>query len=381
MPTLHLFNPENDLALAHNDVGYTVPPSAMRLHNAGATLPLWFSEKEDLIIAPHADLDWIKYIKSQFDIPGNIASPNSIDKISHCAPWGWSHNTCQQFINYGIDSSLLPDEEIITKIKELSHRRLTIKILQELTAKYPFINIPLPFEARNDKEVLDFANKYKSIFIKSPWSSSGRGIFNASKMSATEICRQVNGIIRRQGSVLCEVALNKTKDFAMLFYSDGEKVEYRGLSSFICAENGAYTGNIIASQENIEQSLNLFNTTLTLTDLANSLCDILTALITPFYNGYLGVDMMIYHNGNKHEIAPCVEVNLRMTMGIVAMIWSQRYLSNGATGLMRVEFSPQQKYHKTISTEQPIIINKKLKSGTISLIPPDNNFKITIEVS
>ena len=50
--TLHLFNPENDLALALGCRHYTPPPHAVAIHNAGALLPMWWAEKEDRVIAP-----------------------------------------------------------------------------------------------------------------------------------------------------------------------------------------------------------------------------------------------------------------------------------------------------------------------------------------
>ena len=52
MAVLHLFNPENDLALAADMACYTPPPAAVRLRSRGALLPLWFASEGDLIMAP-----------------------------------------------------------------------------------------------------------------------------------------------------------------------------------------------------------------------------------------------------------------------------------------------------------------------------------------
>ena len=374
MPQLHLFNPENDIALAYGKSQYTAPPNALRLRTAGELLPLWFCEKEDQIISPNADLHWIEDIKSKFDIYGDVASHSTLSSISQCNPWGWSLYTKKQLLNLNINEQILPTDKQINKIRELSHRRLCIEISNQLLSN----NIPnptLPFEAHNEDEVLEYAHKYQSIFLKAPWSSSGRGVINTSHINEDELKRRALGIIRNQGSVLCEKALNKVSDFAMLFYSNGETVEYKGISSFFNTTKGAYAGNIIAPQETILKSLTQYVPQNSLLNIANALTQALTKVIAPHYYGYFGVDMMIYHNDNNYYIAPCIEVNLRMTMGVIALLWTERHLANGSNGKMIVEYAP----NKTIESNA-IIINSKLKSGKISLIPPDKYFKIYISI-
>ena len=46
------------------------------------------------------------------------------------------------------------------------------------------------------------------------------------------------------------------------------------------------------------------------------------------YNGYLGpvgVDMFVYHDAEGYHLNPCVEINLRHTMGMVAHAIAQRH--------------------------------------------------------
>ena len=48
--------------------------------------------------------------------------------------------------------------------------------------------------------------------------------------------------------------------------------------------------------------------------------------IAPHYDGYLGIDMMLYWDENgKIALNPCVEVNLRMTMGMVTAAMGSRH--------------------------------------------------------
>lgn len=381
MSHLYLFNPENDLALAHGKAQYTAPPNALFLHNAGAALPFWFCNKGDCVLAPGLDCDWLKKISSLFGLNGELLCEQNLSIVTACNPWGWSLNAKKQFVNCGVATDLLPQDIDLSSIRELSHRRISIEVLNCIKKLMPLLDIVIPCEAKTEDEVVCFAKHHSNIFIKSPWSSSGRGVINSSLLNETELRRRSNGIIRRQGSVMCEKALDKERDFAMLFYSDGKKVRYQGLSLFFNEGNGAYAGNIIAPQCEIRKILDDYSTGINLDELSLNLERILSEVIDGKYQGYLGVDMIIYKIDNdRYSIAPCIEVNLRMTMGVVALLWSQRYLANGSRGVMRVEYNPYESHKEGFDLENLVIDEKKLKSGTISLIPPDKYFSIYISV-
>ncbi|MBQ2045590.1 MAG: hypothetical protein II260_00170 [Muribaculaceae bacterium] len=373
MSRLFLFNPENDLALAHGKAQYTAPPNALLLHNAGAMLPIWSCNEGDSILTHNINSEWIESQQQLFEIPNISLSANNISEL---LPWGWSLNTCRQFSEYGVNSSLIPNETSIEQIRQISHRRHTIDVISQINYILK-TTLPTPIEANNASQVLEFLHKHQAIYLKSPWSSSGRGVINTATLSEDEIIRRANGIIRRQGSVMCEKALDKIKDFAMLFYCDNNGVRFHNYSSFFNIGAGNYAGNIIGSKEFIINSITQYGISQQKLELfASTLCDILTKLIVPHYRGYLGVDMMVYNDNGKIEIAPCVEINLRMTMGVVASLWSQKHLFPNSHGVMKVEYSPIDK--RTAPNNPPIIIDKKLKSGRISLIPPDDNFDIYI---
>ncbi len=378
MSDLYLFNPENDLALAHGKAQYTAPPNAVRLHDAGALLPLWYCGEGAKVLAPTVtDVLWINRVKSLFDIKGVLYTPNCAEEITCCVPWGWSHNAVRQYLDGGVSRVLMPKDDDLERMRQLSHRRISIEVSRRIKDIIREDMPPLAVEAKTVEDVMCFANLHQSLFIKSPWSSSGRGVVNASTMSEQELRRRAEGIIRRQGAVMCEKALDKVKDFAMLFYCKDGNVEYCGLSSFFNESVGAYAGNVIASQQEIERSLNGYNTNIAIGELAEVLPKVLYESIGTSYRGYVGVDMMIYRNESGRVcVNPCVEVNLRMTMGVVAKLWSDRFLYGDSKGVMRVEYSPGNTNEEFGEFE---VIDGKLKSGKISLIPPNDYFKITIE--
>ena len=70
---LHLFNPENDLALGLGCRHYTPPPHAAAIHRAGALLPMWWANEDDLVLAPAELNEEADMLARQFGLHGRIA--------------------------------------------------------------------------------------------------------------------------------------------------------------------------------------------------------------------------------------------------------------------------------------------------------------------
>ena len=49
---LHIFNPENDLALADGGANYCPTPAAAYIAYDLASLPLWFAGEQDCVVLP-----------------------------------------------------------------------------------------------------------------------------------------------------------------------------------------------------------------------------------------------------------------------------------------------------------------------------------------
>ena len=98
--------------------------------------------------------------------------------------------------------------------------------------------------------------------------------------------------------------------------SDHGNVRYEGLSLFNTTAGGVYAGNLVASEEEKESRLATYISAVQLHDVKEHLTKLLNnADIPQWYNGPLGVDLMI----TDSALHPLVEINLRMTMGWVAL--------------------------------------------------------------
>ncbi len=301
---IHLFNPENDLALAVGKANYTPPLPVRQFKDALAQLPRWYADADDVILTSGQTLT---------DIP-----PDALP-----APWGWSANAVSQFRNAGVNGPF-PDVDLIRK---LSHRRTSLLLHRELQQSgLPYPLPPEPMEL-NDATLIASAD----IMLKSPWSCSGRGVVDCSNMSRESIISIAQGIIRRQGSVMVEPKHDKTKDFALLYEIENGKVIFKGISSFFTSStNTAYGGNLCASQDELRSELPADQLEATIPAVTGAL----SRMIAPYYSGPVGVDMIIY--GADRLICPTIEVNLRRTMGFVALSLYERL----GRGIFRISPHP-----------------------------------------
>lgn len=317
---LHIFNPEHDLALASNLSNFTAPHAGRQLRQDLGWLPALWAEEDDFILVENTKNAQRSYGRLRVRIGGGQRQfvdkfqLNSLD-ITEVSPWGWNLALRSFLLRYGV-KTVLP-EDYIAGVRELSHRRHAISLLRSLQG---LGTTGMSFETNCMADILEYLRQYGVIVLKAPWSSSGRGVrfFNDAPNESQE--RWIRNIIDRQGSVIMEPYYHKLKDFGMEFESDGQGcVRYLGLSLFL-TKNSAYKGNVLLSEET---KLNLLSRNISiglLHEVQEKICKELGRLYKDKYKGPFGVDMMIISQPSGGLLLhPCVEINLRRTMGHVAL--------------------------------------------------------------
>lgn len=380
MPSLYLFAPENDMALAFGGKHYTPPPVACTIAHDLSLLPLWYAEEENATVwsKQHITPD----MRRALDSLGvtSYATTKLPNDTTDCKPWGWSAYMTERLLRMGVPHTMLPDEASIDKIRLLSGRATTRNIilsLQEAGTGYPLP--PLPTALTTGNEVEKYIASQQASILKSPWSSSGRGVWYVRNGYDETTARYAEGIIRKQGYIMGEVLQDKVSDLAMEFYSDGTSVRFAGYSLFETDERGAYTGNILDTNDALERQICSHIAPEHLHNTRKALEKILTTLIAPHYKGYMGVDMILYRNEqNDILLHPCIELNLRMSMGMVARIIADRYLSTNSKGTYRVAYNPDttqlKELHNTLQQQHPLnIANRKITKGYLALTPIEDN--------
>lgn len=374
MSTIHYFYPAHDLALAFGGEHFTPPRAAVRLQSAGALLPLWLADPTDRVLyVESVDNRFFDSI-SQILLP-DVSVTSTITSQYTLSPWGWSNAVFTELSRFGASDKQLPSTEILNEIRKTSHRRTSIIINRELS----HLGIDIPVEAveiTSAENIPDVLGKYQNVVLKSPWSSSGRGVFMSHNFPASQLRHIAKGIIARQGSIICEPLLDKIRDFAMLFSSNGKgEITYCGLSLFSNRYGSTYSGNIVAGQSALERQLTFLIDGELLDNVKTALLKVLPGIITP-YTGNFGIDMMIYRtaDGQSH-IAPCIELNLRNTMGFIALSLAEKYLAPDSYGVFEIPTTDS-----NANSMPPVIHNSKLVKGTLNLVPENPYFKFTLSV-
>lgn len=388
IPRIHYFNPGHETAVLSGKVNYTPTRQVQIMFRDLAGLPLWYADSRDLV--------WVEeytsaetYYSSLRSVFPQLPSVISTEQLLHAsswenyeaAPWGLSPQSLHYY------KRLLKREKGNIRIpiwkdvyKQLTGRQTARKVLDRLKELLPEMVLPVtPVFCRTTDEIKTYMQTHQPPFIlKTPFSSSGRGLQWLYDSQLLLKDRQwIDGALRKQGEISIEPALDKQQDWAMEFVSDGKgRVSYRGLSVFGTAERGAYSGNILGP-ESFRESLILTHISWTdFIQVKKALEIALSEIYGYLYTGCIGVDMLLYQQpGNScWNIHPCVEVNMRQTMGMVAVQLSERYLSVGAVGRFVVDYANLsgeiQKKDREMQARYPLVTeNGKIRSGYVALCP------------
>lgn len=376
MPRLHLFNPENDIALAVGSDNFTAPKAALALRNAGAALPLWYGDQGDAVLAYGINARWLDSVRERFGIGVGVFDHRSADSFE-ASPWGWSAAVRRDFVREGFAPDRLPDDSLISQWRLLSHRRTAAELCRMIAPQLDFAIAPPAAEIKSSDELTRYLADNQPSIIKSPWSSSGRGLIDTRRVTAAEAVRRSEGIIRRQGSVMVETAYERAADFAMLFRCADGRCQSVGLSLFTADATGSYTGNMLAPDSRLLEILDSVYPARRIIEAGEALRKAIEQLIAPCYSGPLGVDMLIARLADGTAMLDAtVELNLRMTMGFVAHSLSERFLAPGSEG--RFSVAPQ---NNSPAPDDLVIENRRMVSGRINLTPPGGLFSFTAETA
>ena len=377
---LYIFNPEHDLALASGEANYMAPASARRMASELALLPMWYAEEGSAVLAPSAyNLDYVKKIQELLGLSVDlITEPElAIEQDLDIRPWGWDVALRKRLSVLGVDEVLLPSMGQLNDLREYSHRSKAVALLPELQLNECFCGES--YYLKTPEEWKRFVEGRKECLLKAPLSGSGKGLNWCKGIFTPFISGWCTRVAASQGGVIAEPIYNKVEDFAMEFYSDGAgELTFVGYSLFHTGKSGMYEGNCLLSNEAIRKQLAQYIPLEALMDLENCLKYRLSALVGTVYKGYLGVDMMICRFPENEKpvfrIHPCVEINLRMNMGVIARFLHDRYVRPGSTGRFVIDYHPSEgealQEHERMSATYPLESREgRVYSGYLPLVP------------
>ena len=371
MKRIKVFNPEHDLALANGDSHFIAPKNIREM--ARDLVPLLEIMEGDGITV-----------------------------------WGWDSVVANHLCKMGVPRTELPNEEALAALSRRTERQTAHQLLSTFRAGHPDSHyIGESILIRDIKEIAPYAAQHKHILLKNPLSSSGKGLrhvnFNdnvnenlhpdslpslASSPTLKKVESWAEALIRRHGYLTAEPYYDKVQDFAMEFYVDGSGCRFIGYSLFATDHHGRYIGSHLMDDERIETRLASYVPRTALHELRDWIIAHHTHIVptewdTTRYPLHFGIDMMIVSTwgSSKFEIRnsgfaihPCVEINLRMNMGIIAHEIYRRLLAPEVEGMFHLAFFADTEALRTFHRENTSLYpteysNGKLLRGYLPLTP------------
>ena len=376
---IYIFNPDHDLAIADFSPYYTPPASIVKMMGDLAVLPLWYSDGHPVVADGEQNMHYFEHIKRLLPIKSTLISSDDIINYDGVgiAPWGWNPLIRNKLLKMGVTENELPSTEYLEKLRGYSNRLHAVEMLEILHGESDKFTGESHYFTNIDDVLKYLSSTIGNKVLKMPVSGSGRGliwILGEITDKQTDWCRRV---IKKQGGVVAEPVFDKVLDFALEFEIRSGNIEFIGYSLFMTASSGAYSGNYLMSDGAIEQRLSSYIPLSLLHHVRELVQQNLSSRFFD-YSGYVGVDMMICRDINdsvvEYKIHPCVEINLRMNMGVVSQIIYNNFIEPGSEGCYSVEYFKKEAsalvFHEKMQREKPLIIEKgKVVSGYLALTP------------
>lgn len=385
---LHLFNPDTDMALADGRANYLPPSSAHQMALDLAILPMWYATSGDGILAASAYNDvFFQQMKVLFNKDIFLVTEPEVCEYDNITPipWGWNASVRRYLYQKGVPLIALPSDDELKRWRMMASRERIAECLAEL------LHMPSccgeSVNLYNLKDCQNYVDNHGHAVLKAPWSGSGRGLLWCERGYTQTVAGWCSNVLCRQGCVVAAPVYDKVEDFAMEFQSDGHgNIRFVGYSLFQTNARGAYRGNILLSDSDFEKWMAQYISVKTLLQIRVAVQNVLAKLCAS-YIGFLGVDMMVCR-AEKFLVHPCVEINLRMNMGIIACQLYKNLLAPATTGRFYIEYysSSESLYESHVQDEMaaPLVVkNSRVVSGYLSLVPvtPLSHYRAYIKVN
>jgi len=346
---VYIFNASNDSALACDSLSYSPTKFVKCFENDLATLPMLFASKNDIVLVE--DNPSGTFIDQMHSL--GIELPHFITKaaffkqqsslkyqLNAIRPWGWSrtvHTIFRSVKHLFLYKS--PCSEWNPMLRQLSGRQTAADVLKYVLLQQN----PLYIDASAVSQSLQTLDAIPDLFmlrnrwvLKSPWSSSGRGLMRISPtlFDSTEKT-WAHGVIKEQGFVMIEPWFEKVFDFSILFSVTKEAVSFLCFSHFKTNDKGQFLGSFVHwNNDNLLLELGIEHKQLEM--LVTTLSDAIKMKgFQNYYEGWIGVDAMIVRENGKLLIHPCVEINCRYTIGHLAYAL-RKYCIDLPNALLRI---------------------------------------------
>lgn len=305
---LHYFNPGYELSAKRRQPHYTPTKPVRQLRYDLATLPIYYAAEGEGVLVPE-------------DLPMELRTEQMVSRVEagdRIIPWG----AAPEVPGIGCETDVMC---------LLASRERSLELWEKLYEPSLFGPMMPPRRISEESEL----PKEGLWVAKLDFSSSGRGVFFPKSIP------ELREILRRHQELYLEPWLDRVADrgYEFVRHPDGG-IEYVGVHLFTTGQ-GRYGASLVAPREVVREQLRRQPTTPTHGEYVAHLLERLRGYDFHGYAGPFGIDTVVWRDGDLLRLAPSVEINLRRTMGHVALELSRRYAEPiGQTYLYEIT-SPQ----------------------------------------
>lgn len=390
-PDVFLFNPTCEYAVASGNTWWQPNRLLQKMEADLATLPMFLAQPTDIVLTdtPPPPEFITSFNEFEHRLPRFVDTHSLVNEaqlrqiaLGRLVPWGWSpaaHRLLSPLKNFCFgEFKASPVFEWHHELKELYSRRFAVEILKQLlsgrSCEYFIHEHFIPEICTVESEIENLVARWGKVMVKAPWSCSGRGLQPITKTPVhPKVFEKIRGIISHQGFVTVEPYLNKAADLALQFEIRKGKIRYLGVSNFFTDNKGQYQGNFLNSIPPNKYDSETLNFLKHLPEtLAESIASTLaSSRITSFYEGNFGVDTLIFRDSeHRLKVNPCLEINLRQSMGLVALRLEQ-FVAPDTPAVYRMFYQPGKTFsefsNEMTAKHPPKFVNGKLNSGFFAL--------------
>ena len=390
LPDIFYFNPTCEFAIANGSPNWQPNKLLQKMEDDMSSLPLFFGKKDDYVLVKHLpSYDFISTLKQlgvespKFILKAEAFNNSEFVNLSknRLLPWGWSPAMHKLFSPLKVSCSKEFKQSVVADWKpehrELTSRKFAAEILFQLLPRIsseiiiPESHLPKICTSQTDFEMA--IKQWGEIMVKAPWSSSGRGLQPITKTPVhPKVWEKVLGIIKEQGYAIAEPYLKKEFDFSFQFEIKQGKVQFLGISNFSTNKKGQYEGNFLNGlPAELDKNVQEF-TEAAIDKIRNPLIKLLeNSKLAIYYEGVFGIDTLVFlDENNQLKINPCLEINLRHTMGLLSLKL-EKLVNKNKKGLYRTYFQPGTSFYafkNEMERKYPLKISEgKIESGFLAL--------------
>lgn len=385
-PRLFCLNSGNENALYHSDkVSFTHSKLVQQMRCDLSMLLAW--------VAPNPESDWVwmpQGASKELPYYGDLLPPcrclfedeapyKLVTEPLELHLWAPESTLIRFFARKASlfpNGLLLPEDIIYPSC--LFDRTQASLLLHSMSSEYAhLVPIICSSYAEIEEAITSFGTS-SHIVVKLPYTSSGRGVqlfqFPLSEQSRKQLCLLLN----THKQLTIEPFLNKSADYAIEYVvGEAGRVSFVGLSHFE-TKKFRYLYNHLEHPDILWRDLSERIGESRLQEVIVAHQDFIQKHIAPYYQGPVGVDMLLYRvgDGGKELLHPSVEINVRSTMGLLAHLLYERYGEQGCSYKMVIQSYSQPslalREYEAISRSYPPKSNAKgaLIGGILLLTRP-----------